>query len=119
MKGDECNLGSLISDIYSPPRITAEAARRRLRQGFAIDLATGWDLRESKHRKALLELIEREVPFVVVGSPPCTVCSTLQRMSQWKVDPWIWEENEGGKVPRKILNRSLPAPDEHREVFCP
>ena len=38
-------LGVAVSEVYSPPRITAEAQKQGLRSGKAYDLVTGFDLR--------------------------------------------------------------------------
>ena len=40
-----------IVEIYSPPRVTAEAAKMELRTGEAMDLTTGWDFDDAKDRR--------------------------------------------------------------------
>ena len=39
-----------VSEVYSPPRLTARAKRHGLRPGTAMDLATGWNFAIPRHR---------------------------------------------------------------------
>ena len=48
-----------------------------------MDLATGWDSTASRHRVAAEEYVRRAKPRLVVGSPDCSMCSTLQNLSKW------------------------------------
>ncbi len=42
-----------IAEIYSPPRVTVEGEKWRLRPGEAMDLTTGWDFRNAEDRNRL------------------------------------------------------------------
>ena len=40
-----------VAELYSPPRVTAEAPRWGLKAGEAMDLLTGWDFRTLEDRR--------------------------------------------------------------------
>jgi hypothetical protein len=56
-----------------------------------MDLLTGWDFELEHHRKAAEEYIDRVQPKLVLGSPMCTMFSSLQNMNpnkdtaEWKL----------------------------------
>ena len=93
--------GCDVSEIYSPPRVCAEAATQKfggvlLRPGWSLDLTTTdpstgmpWDLSDTRVQKKVKQLIRDTEPFCVVGSPPCTAFSPLQELSRKKRDPQI------------------------------
>ena len=82
--------GSDVSEIFSQPRVAQEAALRdydgvRLTPGWSLDLTredplTGepWDLSKCAVRERVRKLVRETAPFLVIGSPPCTMFSTLQ-----------------------------------------
>ena len=84
--------GKLVSEIYSPPRITAELRRRprrRLLPGFALDLTVmdpddgePWDFCRPEKREKARMLRRRQRPFVLIGSPECRALSTWQRLNE-------------------------------------
>ena len=43
-----------------------------------MDLLTGWDFDHSSDRAAAARQIDEEMPLLVIGSPMCTMSSTLQ-----------------------------------------
>ena len=85
-----------VSEIFSQPRIAQEAAVRtyggmKIEPGWSLDLtredpATGkrWDLNKREVRERVRELIRITDPFIVIGSPPCTICCALQNLSRDK-----------------------------------
>lgn len=76
-----------VGEIYSPPRMTAEAVNHGLKGKLALDLSTGWDFNIPRHRKEALNLIKKHKPAVLLLSPPCTAFSALRRLSSHKRDP--------------------------------
>ena len=76
----------VVSEIFSPPRVAAQAQLAGLRPGFSIDLETRkpngeyWDLSKDDHVEELFDLLEREKPELLGGSPPCGPFSTLQNL---------------------------------------
>ena len=70
-----------VSEIFSPPRITKEAARRGLISGAAFDILQGWDARKEEDVAALMDHIETCKPLFINGSPPSTSFSLLQNLS--------------------------------------
>ena len=86
-------LGSAdISEIYSPPRFTAQAPGAGLRGGIAVDLATQrrdglyWDLSRREHEKELERTQKEEKPYLLTGSPPCDPFSQMQRINKNRTD---------------------------------
>ena len=73
-----------ISELYSPPRVTAELkAYRRRCPGMGLAPGATFDLCEDEHgvaydalkasdRQRIRDRVERDKPFIVVGSPCCT-----------------------------------------------
>ena len=81
-----------MAEVYSPLRVCATARRLGLKAGFSFDLTVNdengepWDLSiESVQRKALRKW-EKEKPWLLVASPPCTMISLLQNLSLAKRD---------------------------------
>ena len=64
---DACAKGT-ISEIFSPPRVAAQAQVAGVRPGFSIDLETQrpdgqfWDLRKASHVHDLFVLLDEEKP---------------------------------------------------------
>ena len=80
-------LNKVISEVYSAPRITQALKMlptQDISPGFALDLTTEdengipWDFTKADRREAARHKVEREEPMFLVGSPPCTVWSSLQ-----------------------------------------
>ena len=81
-----------LAEIYSPPRVTSEGKKFGLNPGEAMDLTTGWDFRRSDHRAEAKEYIRTMKPFLVIGSPMCTMFSQLQALTGWseeKNNMWL------------------------------
>ena len=72
-----------IAEMYSPPRVTAEAKNFGLKTGEAMDLTTGWDFSQDEHKERALKYIDEYKPKLIIGSPMCTMFSQLQRLSGW------------------------------------
>ena len=75
-----------ISEIFSPPRVAAQAQLVGMRPGFSVDLETQsadgqhWDLCKDSHVEDLFKLLEEEKPTFLGGSPPCGPFSSLQNL---------------------------------------
>ena len=69
-----------VAEVYSPPRVIELAQQFGLRRGFALDLTNGWDFTLASDRARALKLLRRDRPVLLIGSPPCTVWSTLQNL---------------------------------------
>lgn len=72
-----------VSEVYSPPRIVAEAARQGLKPGFSLDLTVQredgdqWDFSRKRHRDEATRMVVQDEPHCLIGSPPCTMFSVL------------------------------------------
>ena len=64
-----------VAEVYSPPRVTVEAAKFKLQAGEAMDLTTGWESNKEDERNRAEQYVDREKPLVLIGSPPCGVQS--------------------------------------------
>ena len=69
-----------VCEVYSPPRVTAEAKKFGMEIGDAMDLTTGWDFSIPGQRQEAERYIDEENPLVLIGSPPCVAFSQLQTM---------------------------------------
>ena len=47
-----------------------------------MDLITGWDFTIYRHRRAAVEHVRKVKPKLIIGSPECTMFSTLQNPSK-------------------------------------
>ena len=86
--------GADVSEIFSQPRVAQEAALRsydgtKLIPGWSLDLTredplTGgpWDLSKCAVRERVRKMVRETAPFLVIGSPPCTMFSSLQNLSK-------------------------------------
>ena len=83
-----------VAELYSPERFRERAQDFGLRPGFAIDLQNGWDLNDGEHVEQVKYLIDEEDPMVLIGSPPCTIFTSLRKMSNNKRDPKTVEAEE-------------------------
>ena len=83
-----------VSEIFSQPRIVQEAAMHshkgiKLKPGWSLDLTredplTGkpWDLGKASVRRRVRALVQDTEPFMVIGSPPCTLFCAMQNLSK-------------------------------------
>ena len=69
-----------VVEIYSPPRLVEEAAKRGLRANLSVDLMTGFDLKDRQQRTWLKEELHRRRPKLLTTTPPCTKFSPLQNL---------------------------------------
>jgi len=85
-----------VAEMYSAPRVTAEAKDMGLRPGFAMDLTTvdeegnPWDFSIKAQRQKARERVEKERPMLLIGSPMCRMFSALQNLSKEKRDEEKW-----------------------------
>ena len=76
-----------FAELFCPGRFAAAAGAFHLTPGSAFDLRTGWDLTEVSGQAECWKALERELPAVVIGSPPCAPFSALQSLNP-KSDEW-------------------------------
>lgn len=72
----------LVSEVFSPPRVTAVAQRWAHNDDaiFAFDITyNGWDCLDMHMRAQLKKMIHALRPKLLVLSPPCTMFSALTR----------------------------------------
>ena len=86
--------GADVLEVYAQPRIAQEAALRTyggttLKPGWSLDLTlddplTGkpWDFCKREVRARIRALVHESKPFMLIGSPPCTMFSGLQNLSK-------------------------------------
>ena len=77
-----------VSEIYSPPRVTATAAAMGLRPGFALDLTvvdeddgTPWDFSKPEKRQKATKMLDASKPFMLIVSPMCGPFSAIQNLN--------------------------------------
>ena len=81
-----------ISEIYSPPRVTELARAMGLQPGFSLDLTAKapdgryWDFSRATDRMKAWRLIKSQKPYLLIGSPPCTMFSALQHFNKHRSD---------------------------------
>ena len=75
-----------VAEVFSPPRITAEAERQGLSVGGSYDIQTGFDLLDSQDVQRMWQELQSDDPELVVKSPPCTAFCPLQEWNLPKMD---------------------------------
>jgi len=92
-----------VAELYSPERVTARAEDFGLQAGIAMDLQevnpfTGkpWDFSTDKDRNTARWYVTSVKPKILIGSPPCTLFSSMQHLSKQARDPEkydrLWKE---------------------------
>ena len=67
-----------VCEVFSPPRVGKEAMKFGRHVGDAMDLTTGWDVKQEEDRIRAEQYIDKEKLLVLIGSPPCVAFSQLQ-----------------------------------------
>ena len=89
---------AVVSELYSPPRVTKELIRmrsRRMAPGLALDFTVidpsdgkPWDFNDPVKRERARMLVRRQRPYMLIGSPMCRAFSTWQFLNKFRaVDP--------------------------------
>ena len=100
-----------IAEVYSPPRVTASAAKYGLTAGWSLDLTVvdangvAWDFTKVSRRDDARNLVIRTKPKVLIGSPMCKAFSALQALNQNKRDP-------------EVVRRELVVAEMHLRFSC-
>ena len=93
-----------MAELFSPPRVTATLPRpsayntAELVAGSTFDLhadvdGVAWDFSKPGDRQRAIARIRTEKPFLVVGSPPCTMFSRLNvNLNSHKVGKVEWDK---------------------------
>ncbi len=89
----------IVSEIYSPPRVTrmiANLPSTKLLPGYAFDVTVNdpddglpWDFDRPEKREKARRLLREQKPLWLVGSPMCTAWCTWQRLNRKRRDPAV------------------------------
>ena len=91
-------INRIVSEIYSPPRVTAAAKllpELRCVPGFAIDLTVEdehgrpWDFDIADNRRRARQMAIEQKPMLLIGSPMCTAFSAWQYINNKQRDPTV------------------------------
>ena len=74
--------GTDITEVYSPVRVAAVAAKYGLRPGSSFDLTNSRNFSIAEHRTRAWKQIPKEDPYCILGSPPCTLFSMHQELTK-------------------------------------
>ena len=70
----------LVSEVFSPPRVTVAAQKAGYEADFAFDLVyNAWDAMKPEMKSQLKDMLRIMKPAMLVLSPPCTMFSALTR----------------------------------------
>lgn len=75
-------LGVDICEVFSPERVNAMVRKFGLTPGSSLDLTNGYDFRNADDRARAWAIIKKTSPYLVIGSPPCTLFSQLQELNK-------------------------------------
>ena len=100
-----------ISEVYSVPRVAAQAMTVGMRRGFSMDIGTinpktgaSWKLEEESEFKYLKIWRDEGKPFLLCGSPPCNAFSKIQLWNRNRQD--LKRHKDMMRVGRLHLQRS-------------
>ncbi len=79
----------LVSELFSPARLTAEARRRGLPAGSSFDIVTGCDLLKSENQERTRVKLAVEDPLYLMLSPPCTDMGPFSYINQTRLSDWM------------------------------
>ena len=74
-----------IRDVYSPERVAKLCRKHRLTPGCSLDLTNGYDFDKAADCERAWDIIRRDMPHTVIGSPPCTYLSALQELNKCSI----------------------------------
>ena len=72
----------VVSEFFSPPRVSKYAEEKGHLAGGSFDLETGYDLSMEVDRRRCWKELRQADPDVIVVSPPCGPFSILQSLNQ-------------------------------------
>ena len=82
----------IISEMYSPPRVTEELKKmkhKHLVPGFVLDLTVmdpddgkPWDFSRHSKREKALKMVRDQEPYMVIGSPECKAFCTSMALNE-------------------------------------
>ena len=109
--------GPDVAEMFLQPRDAAKAGmrkygKRQIHPGWSLDLTMvdpldekPWDLSQPDKVDRLFNLIDITIPYVLIGSPPCTAYSAPQYL------------NEGRRNPEQV-KAELKEAREHIRTCC-
>ena len=91
----------VVSEIYSPPRVTEAAKRFNLgiAPGFVFDLTCendngkAWDFDDLSRRQEARRRLRIQRPMFFIGSPRCTAFPSWQLLNATRRDPARYTES--------------------------
>ena len=87
-----------ICEVYSPPRIVPEGVKLGLKPGFSLDFTVlrpdgnPWNFSIKRHRDEAVQMVLELEPYMLIGSPPCTMFSILQNGNKHRHTPEAWKQ---------------------------
>ena len=76
-----------LAEIYSPPRVVKEATGMGMKGGFSLNFSAPdpdgyiWDFSKHECGQKAFALIRKSRPYMIIGSPECTLFSTIQNLN--------------------------------------
>ena len=107
----------MVAEVYSEPRVTAAARvlpSLKLILGFVMDLLTNdedgnpWDISRKDMRQKCREMLDKEKPMLLVGSPICRPFSSWQRINDKLRDPALLDPGSPSFLYRSSTAFVLP-----------
>ena len=71
----------IVSEVFSPPRVSQLAEQKGHLSGGAFNLVTGYNLSTQADRRRCWQKLKEANPDIVVVSPPCSSFSILQSLN--------------------------------------
>ena len=71
-----------VMEVYSPERVTKLCEKHGLRPGCSLDLTNEYDFDKATDRQKACNILKRDEPLLLIGSPPCTYFSVLNELNK-------------------------------------
>ena len=78
--GEACSVD--VMEVYSPERVASYCKEFGLAPGSSLDLSNGFDFDTHQDRQRACEIVHRDIPLLIIGSPPCTYFSMLNELNK-------------------------------------
>lgn len=84
-----------VAEVYSPPKVAQMAREMGLKGGWSLDITTtdtdgqAWDFNRAEMRNRAARLILRDKPLLLIGSPMCTVYSSMNQINHARMSPEV------------------------------
>ena len=98
-----------LHEVYSNKRVQRAVCRSLPDE--AMDIKSGYNFDNLADRKRCWESVTKDEPLLAIGSPPCTMCSSLQELNKFmhrSSDVWMQKFQIGMEQAKRYVRFCTP-----------